>query len=216
MAKKKNLHPKPITGFEKDHFINDRYSLPGLLIQQADEDAQKKFSDYNLDREKEIFELLNGTKLSLWHLNEANKQLRKFIAQKKREYAKTFPDELYAEWRRLRGWDSGDYQKHHKPWIFARYTIKFLYGRFPKEVLPALEELNEFITHLGKRLTMHFEWLSDESYGQLKSFIRDVINVSKTCSNFYEFNLKYAAKYGPPFQQSLFEDNDGILGLSKK
>jgi hypothetical protein len=170
-----------------------------------------KFSDANLDRENEKFQLLSGEVTSWKKLREAHYKFKRYIAAKKRDYEKTFPDELYEHWRRLNGWDKDPYQSHHKPPIFGRYTKLFIYGRLPREILPALEDLNDYI-YPGVRLYKHFELITDQTYEDIKGFINNCSQVAKKCNDMYEFRVKYAALYGPPFQLSAFRDNDEILG----
>lgn len=208
MAKNKKHLPKP--GIEKVEKIDDRYSLPSLLIQQTEQEVLKEYSDFKLDRENEKLRLLGGFEGTWKELKAAHDKYQDFIAANKRTYSKTFPEEIYSEWRRLRSWDKKPYNKGHKPKIFAYYTDLFVYGRLPREILPTLENLNGYIFP-GIRRYKHFEFLTDKSYSDVKGFIDDVIQTAKVCSDMYEFKTKYAAKYGVPFQLSLLQDNDAIV-----
>lgn len=182
------------------------------LLNRSEELIVNKFSDQSLDRANEKFSLLSGVQTSWKELLEAHAKYTDFIASKKREHEKTFPDKLYMEWRRLNGWDKSPYAKHHKPPIFGTYTKLFVYGRLPKEILPVLEELNDYIyPGSGIRHFKHFELVSDKTYEDIKVFISEIIKVTENCNDMYEFRVKYAAKYGVPFQLSLHRDNDTIL-----
>jgi hypothetical protein len=210
--KKKEVKPDIINGAEKTEIqkILEQQERQALIFSPEAFLPQK-----NIDKELEKFQLLSGVETSWKELREAHFKYMRFIAAKKRDYAKTFPPEIYSEWRRLNGWDKKPHQKHQKPFIFSVYTVLFVYGRFPKEILPTLEDLNKFI-YPGIRLYKHFELLTDEGYEDVKSFIQDVIKVAGTCSDMYEFRVKYAAKFGTPFcktvaQLNVFRDNDSIL-----
>lgn len=217
MAKNNKKIPETKVATGSNVKIDDRHILPNLLIQRTEEETLKQYSDYLLDRENEKFQLLNGVETSWKELREAHFKFMRFIAEIKRGYEKTFPPEIYSEWRRLNGWDKNPFQKHHKPIIFALYTILFIYGRFPKEILPTLEDLNKYI-YPGIRLYKHFELLTDEGYKDIETFIQDVIKITRTCNDMYEFRVKYAAKYGKPFSKSVaqldaFRDNDNLLNI---
>jgi hypothetical protein len=186
-----------------------------LILHQVEIPVIEKFSNESLDRANEI-KFLSGEVFTWKELVEAHFKYKRFIAAKKRDYEKTFPDEIYDQWRRLNGWNNKPHEKHHKPPIFGRYTKLFVYGRLPREILPTLEGLNNYI-YPGIRLYKHFELVTDETYADIKGFIRDVISLAKMCNDMYEFRLKYAAKYGKPFSKSVcqmdaFRDNDNILG----
>lgn len=181
------------------------------ILKLTEQKVDNRLSDQNLDKSREIITLLGGAKTSLYELIQANKSLKKFFAKRRREHELTFIPEIYDEWRRLRGWDKNPHAKHHKPMVFAQYTKMYIYGRFPREILPLLEELNDFIVP-GIRPARHFQYLSKSQYKRVKEFIKDVIAVAKTCNDMYEFDLKYAKQFGRPFQMSLFRDNERILG----
>lgn len=181
------------------------------IFKQTEFPVNNKFSDEYLDRENEKLQLLNGTVTTWKALREAHYKFKRYIAAKKRDWEKTFPDDLYDHWRRLNGWDKDPYMKHHKPPIFGRYTKLFVYGRLPREILPTLEGLNDYI-YPGIRLFRHFELVTNRTYSDIKGFIANVIEVAEKCNDMYEFRVMYAAKYGPPFQLSAFRDNDSILG----
>ena len=85
MAKKKKI--PPIAGADKIKKIDDRHLLPGLLIQGANDEILKQYSDYQLDRANEKFFLLKGVETSWQKLVEAHLKYKKFITDK------------------LRGWD---------------------------------------------------------------------------------------------------------------
>lgn len=206
---KKKDENKPNQGLKKSTRELQHVEIQQIL-QQTELPIVNKFSDKSLDRANEKFLLLSGFETSWKELVEAHEKFKKFIAAKKRDYVKTFPDEIYDEWRRLNNWNKRPYAKHHKPPIFGRYTKLFIYGRLPREILPTLEDLNDYI-YPGIRLYKHFELVTDQTYSDIKQYIQDVIDEARASDDMYEFRVRYAAKYGLPFQLSLFRDNDSII-----
>lgn len=179
-----------------------KQQLIEFLLQGPENKVQQKYSDRNLDRENEIIELLGGRQITI-------RQIKDIIAKCEQEYVPIFPPIFYSEIDRLNNWNRPKEKKHEKPPIVARWTKEIIYGRFPKEVLPVLEQLNPY-TGFGIRLYKHFQWLSSEGKAQLENFIADSIAVMQSSDTWYEFRVKYAKRFGVPYQLSAFEDNDYI------
>lgn len=197
---------KPIiaeSGVDKGQVLKteNRQQLQQLLIQLADEKADAKFTDFNLDRENEKIKLLNGSEITLREIRE----MQTVISKALNEYKPTFQQEFYKEINRLNGWLIPDERLHQKPPIVGRYTNEVIYARFSKEVLPVLQHLNPYTVH-GIRLNKHHQWLTPEGKIQLEGFIGDAIRVMKTSSTWYEFRVKYSSEFNVPFQLSLFGD----------
>lgn len=180
-----------------------KQQLIELLLQGPENKVQQKYSDKNLDRENEIIELLGGRRVTI-------KEIKNIVAQVEQDYIVTFPPTYYSEIDRLNNWIRPTEKKHEKPPIVGRWTNEIIYGRFPKEILPVLEQLNPYIG-FGIRLFKHFQWLTPEGRNQLQKFIDEAIEVMKSSSSWYEFRVKYAKQYGVPFQLSVFENNHNIL-----
>lgn len=164
---------------------------PDLLI-------EKSGSDKSLDARIEKVELISGRILEL-------RPLLKYIDKRINEYSKKFPQEYYREIFRLKGWaipSNGNISR--KPSIVGKFTIDFIYGRFPKEVLPAIETNNPYINDLGIRYYKHFQFLTSEASIKLEKFIKDSIIIMKRCNYWDEFVAEHAKAYGHPFQTSLF------------
>lgn len=203
MKAKKNQKQLSIKLSEKRQVAEQgKQQLIELLLQGPENRVQQKYSDKNLDRENEIIELLGGRQVTI-------KQVKDIIAKYEQEYVTTFPPIFYSEIDRLNNWNRPKEKKHEKPPIVGRWTKEIIYGRFPKEVLPVIEQLNPYIG-FGIRLYKHFQWLTPEGKGQLESFITDSITVMQSSSTWYEFRVKYAKRFGVPFQLSAFENNDNI------
>lgn len=179
-----------------------KQQLIELLLQGPENKVQQKYSDRSLDRENEIIELLGGRQITL-------KQIKDIVSKCEQEYVTTFPPIFYSEIDRLNNWTRPEGKKHEKPPIVGRWTKEIIYGRFPKEVLPVLEQLNPYVG-FGIRLYKHFQWLTPEGKAQLESFISDSIIVMQSSNTWYEFRVKYAKRFGVPFQLSAFENNDSI------
>lgn len=180
----------------------DKLQLIELLLQGPENKIQQKYSDRNLDRENEIIELIGGRKVTV-------RQIKDIIASREQEYVTTFPPIFYSEIDRLNNWNRPKGKRHEKPPIVGRWTKELIYGRFPKEVLPVIEQLNPYIG-FGVRLYKHFQWLTPEGKKQLEGFIQDSISVMQSSSRWYEFRVKYAKRFGVPFQLSAFENNENI------
>lgn len=179
-------------------------------MQGPENRVQQKYSDRSLDRENEIIELLGGRQVTIRQIKDIiSKCEQECAGLYKQEYVTTFPPIFYAEIDRLNNWNRPKEKKHEKPPIVGRWTKEIIYGRFPKEVLPVLEQLNPYIG-FGIRLYKHFQWLTPEGKTQLESFITDSINVMQSSNTWYEFRIKYAKRFGVPFQLSAFENNDNI------
>jgi len=200
----KKKETKPIHGLTREVRESQQEEIQSILW-RTEEPIHKELSDPWLDRRNEIIKTLGGDEITINKLLEEQRRLKKFIKTKISEHKKTFKDELYHEWRRLRGWDKNPYAKHHKPKVFAWYTVRFIYGRFPKEIYPELDRVN---VH---RLYRHFQKLTKKAYGSLNDYIDDVIRVAKASNSMYEFKGRYAREFGEPFQISLFEDNSFIF-----
>src|SRR5690242_5199081 len=88
----------------------------------------------------------NGRSTSLGELTK----IRDILLSEAREYSKTFPPQFYNELRRLTGYNKDKKNPHHKPMIFAIYTIKYVYGRFNlKDLIRELQQKNPFLPGLN-------------------------------------------------------------------
>jgi hypothetical protein len=211
MAKKKK--PMPIIGTNKSPKIEDRHLLPGQLIQGADAEVLKQYSDYQLDRANEKFKLLSGVETSWKELFEAHLKFKQFISDKLRAWELTFPEELYRQWRRLNGWDMN---AKSRPMLFAYYTVRDIYGSLPREIYTTLDGLNEYI-YPGIRAHRFFQLLTEECHEEVRNIIKAAIKFAESSKDIYEYRVKLASRYGKPFSKSVcqldaFRNNDEILG----
>lgn len=137
----KNKETKPIKGLKREVRESHREEMQ-FILHQTELPIIHKFSDENFDRENEKFLLLSGVETSWKELKEAHLKLKKHINSKLREWEFTFPEDLYRQWRRLKGWDMNS---KSRPMIFAAYTVRDIYGSLPREIYTTLEGINEYI-----------------------------------------------------------------------
>lgn len=173
----------------------DRAQLQEILFARTEEKIENRFSDARLDREHEKITLLSGAEISLFEI----RQIRETIAKQLQTYEPTYPPQFYEEIFRLKGWPIPVGGITEKPHVIAQYTNEIIYQRFSKEVLPMLQHLNP-CSAMGFRMHKHFQWLTPEARVHLVRFIDEAIAVMRTCTNWYEFRIKYATQYGLSFQ----------------
>ncbi|MGV3599101.1 MAG: P63C domain-containing protein [Bacteroidota bacterium] len=200
---KKNLQNKNSIGEAKENLIKKHLSEKEeqlFLIQGRESKIREKYSDEKLDRKNEqdkIIEFRNGKQLNIT-------QLSKYLTTAPKEYAVTFRQEFYLPTFKLNSWKipkSGKISK--KPYKMAIYTKRFIYGRFWKEVLPELEQLNPIVD--GVRLHKNFQYLNKEGQKLLEGYIDDYIRIINECKTWHEFQKKHGLEFGMPFQRSFFD-----------
>lgn len=194
----KVVKPKPeLTEEAKE----ERALLAGMLIQQTDDRAELELQRKKR-REEEIFELRSGAKISLAELDAV-------VSANRQPYEPKFPRTIpfFREIYRLNGWTVSNADKYTKPGIVGRWIREIIYGRFGKEVLPALEVLNPYLSN-GLRLHKLFQFLTPQAQEKLIHFRDQAIALMKTCATWDEFRKKLFAEYKVPYQLSAFEKND--------
>lgn len=170
-----------------------------LLLFKKEEFISSKGKDSSLELLTDKITLMNNVQLSISGLN-------KYVSQQKAEYKPIFTLEFYQEIFRLKGWDMEKAKDYTKPKEVADYTNNFVYGRFPKEVLPVIQWKNPYDQYI-KRKDKHYQHLTEWGRGKAEQFIYDCIEIMKDSNTWHEFTVKYATKYGFPFQLSLFDKN---------
>lgn len=158
---------------------------------------------------------MNGTVKTWKELQEAHLKFKKFINDKLRAWELTFPEELYRQWRKLKGWDM---DSKSRPMIFAYYTVRDIYGSLPREIYSTLDELNDYIyPGAAIRVYRYCQLVTKECHEDVRSIIETAIKLATSSNDIYEYRLKLAKVYGEPFsktvqQMDMFRDNDGIVG----
>lgn len=172
---------------ESSILFNAEKELLSAQEKQAREDA-------------EIITLQDGRQFTIGEL--------KLLSNERRPYSPLFPNSVpyFSEIYRLNGWGHLDPKNYNKPSIVGKWTNEMIYGRFPKEILPALQYLNPFT---GKfRKDKHFQYLTEEGQQFVVQYRDETIEIMKKCSDWYEFRQKLHDAYGVPYQIQLFGGNE--------
>ncbi len=134
--------------------------------------------------------------------------LEKFIAKELRPWVKTFPDEFYENYFRLRGWQ---YQPLtlKRPSVVGKDTNDIIYDRLAPGVRQELvkltpkDEKGRLKQHLHRRLT------EDIGHPKLREHIASVITLMKvtsTWNGFVRLLERALPKYGETYQIPFNED----------
>ena len=133
-----------------------------MLIQGADAFA-KSDKEIRLKREQEVVELRSGFRITIGEINA-------IVSASRQPYAPLFPNTIpfFSELRRLSGLDF-DPTEYIKPAIVGTWLCEIIYGRFSKEVLPALRAVNPAFTN-GIRPDKLFQYLTPQGQVKLEQF----------------------------------------------
>lgn len=179
--------------------LRERELLGGLILQNTYElTIEAKLRKKKRDEEE--FELLSGRKISIQQIND-------FVTSMKQPYDPMFPNAIpfFREMYRLLKWDDKDPTSYTKPAIVGKYINQIIYYRFHQDVQPALRA---FAMPDGYRVAKFFQYLTNEGQSNLIEYRDQAIEMMKECSEWYEFEVKYGAKYRVPVQKRLFEKED--------
>lgn len=190
---------KPDEQVKKQLAIEERLKLSQSILEFTELRLPDRFSDKSLDKENEIIQLISGKQTTLKEV----KELKNYITGLRRSHSKEFIDEWYKEINRLNSWIKPESMLYQKPPIVAVWTNELIYGRFPKEVLPTLQQFNR-CTEIGIRPHRHFQYLTEEGLVKLRTYINESIEMMKVSNTWSEFRFNYTKKFGLPFQLSLF------------
>lgn len=179
--------------------LRERESLSSLILQNTEELAiEAKLRKKRRDEEE--FELISGRKISVQLIND-------FVTGIQQPYEAMFPNAIpfFKEMYRLLKWDDKDPGAYGKPAIVGKFINQIIYYRFHHDVQPALRA---FAMPDGLRIAKFFQYLTDEGQRKLIEYRDQAIEMMKECSEWYEFELKYGAKYNVPVQKRMFEKED--------
>lgn len=173
--------------------------LQQLILKLTEERTGERFTDTHLDREDEKIKLLGGSEISI-------SGLKQFIKGHAQPHETRFTLEYFTHICRLNGWPEEEAKQFHKRPEVALYNRQIIYGRFPKEVIQALETVNPYY-RFAQRMFMHHQFLTPKGVEDLKMYIKQAIELMKECSNWHDFTVKYGNRYGLPYQLSIFDAN---------
>ena len=150
------------------------------------------------DREIEKFELRNGSFIS-------PKDVTDFLNEMAADYFPMFPNSspFFKLVFKLNDW-RGDPNAFVKPPVCALYIKKYVYARFDGDILPYLLGKDNPLMSGYVRKYKLFQFLNNEGIGLMSSFIQDAISVMEESTNWYDFELKYTAKYKLSVQLKCF------------
>lgn len=176
----------------------ERAFLSGMLLQQT-EDLVKEDLERKKKRDEEIIELNSGVKISIGEINT-------LITSTRQPYTPKFPNDVpfFSEIYRLNNWSHLDPNNYTKPSIVGVYISEIIYGRFSKDILPALRVLNPMLPG-GTRKDKHFQYLNEDGQKYVNQYRDEAIVLMKTCDNWYDFRKKLFDKYKVPYQILLFD-----------
>jgi len=180
------------------------------LFEEADQ-----ISPVSKKIDKDEIHFISGTIKTWKELQEAHLKFKNYINDKIRGWESTFPEEIYRQWRRLKGWDM---DSKSRPMLFAYYTVRDIYGSLPREIYSTLDQLNDYIyPGAGIRIYRYCQLVTKECHDDVRDIIKTAIKLATSSSDIYEYRLKLAKVYGEPFsktvqQMDMFRDNDGIIG----
>lgn len=138
------------------------------------------------------------------------KILDKFIAKELQPWSKTFPDEFYENYFRLRGWNYSSLNSS-RPGVVGNDTVDLIYRRLAPAVL---EELKIKTPRLDSgRLKYHYHRRLTEDIGhpKLREHIASVITLMKASNNWSFFKRmvdKAIPKYGHTLSIPFEEDEN--------
>lgn len=115
-------------------------------------------------------------------------KLRAFIADELREWEKTFPDELWAEFGRLTGWKG---TLHSRPKWWGKLVIEMIYDTLEPPVA-------EYLRNNKPPAGVHWHRQLTQNIGvrALVSRCYEVIGMAKECRDMRELRDKVARHYG--------------------
>lgn len=140
--------------------------------------------------------------------NELALKLNFFLADELRDWEKTFPDELWAQFGRLTNW-KGSLKARPKYW--GNLVKEFIYEYLDKDIAGWLFK-NKPPKKTGKK---YHQWLHEErGIRKLLEHIYQVIGLAKACDNLDELRYQMAKNFSKDaFQPMLFEEKRVIPKL---
>lgn len=122
------------------------------------------------------------------------------------EYNSHFYQSYYDVIGKLYGLPENAMKGYIKPIIAADFTLKYVYGRFPNQVLKRLKDLTGWSEIPGVRIHKLFQRLHPIAIEQLDLFIDQAYDVANKSKDITEFKMEFSKKYKIYFQLDMFTD----------
>lgn len=137
------------------------------------------------------------------------KILDKFIAKELQPWSKTFPDEFYENYFRLRGWNYSKLDSS-RPGVVGKDTVDLIYLRLAPAVLEELKRLTPRRESGRLKYQYHRRLTEDIGHPKLREHIVSVITLMKA-SNSWQFFKRMVDKAMPKYGDTLllpFDDEE--------
>jgi general stress protein YciG len=117
--------------------------------------------------------------------------LDKYLDDHLNLWTKTFPDEFYTHFFRLKGWNYDNLQAGDvKPREVAVFTKHEVYGRLHPGIIHELETCNPYVVP-GRRMHKHHQWLTREiGHATLSNHIGQIMVVMRLSNDWLDFENK--------------------------
>jgi hypothetical protein len=160
-----------------------------ILFRTIEEDKKKK-KERDQKKEEEINNLTGGAYKKQKSFNSI---LLKSAVFRDITFIEAFYDHLF----RMTGLKKDENNPHHRPNIFAEYTIKYIYRRFNvRNLMDELRDRNPFITAESMREFKHYQFFNEENYSKLLGFIDDFIQYcNEHPTPLFQFDIDYCKHY---------------------
>jgi len=202
---KERLNSHNSEGNESFQSEIDRQSVLDLFKNVADDKAES-FYQSKLKRDRETIELIGGRKTSI---HEEEKRKAKLIESIPQNYGPKY-SQFFSEIGKLAKWTDEEIKRFAKPQIAPKFINKYIYGRFPPDVVSHLLERNPYIKW-WVRQHKHYLFLGEDGILMLEKFIDDAVTVMRESSTVYEFEKEYSRRFGLGFQSTMFEEYLGLI-----
>jgi hypothetical protein len=191
---KKNKAQKE--GYIKDELkiIRDKQEQQELLLK-----TESLTPVTTVDRELEKIYLRGGRVTTI-------KQEKDVISNVVGKYSPMFPNKkpFFSLIYKLNHWNDLDPNDFNKPPVCALWIKQFIYARFDKTVLPTLLKIENPILYGHVKKYKLFQFLNDEGLELMENYIDQAIDEMKKSKSWYDFELKYTAKYNLSVQLKMF------------
>ncbi|MFN8290265.1 MAG: P63C domain-containing protein [Chitinophagaceae bacterium] len=180
--------------------VENKQLLIDLLTRESDQFAQES-QLLRKKRESEKINFIGGAEFSI-------KDIQDIVMANAQRYRPMFPNDnpFFKEMYRLNGWTDRDPNEWIKPLPVPNWINEIIYGRFSKDVLPAIQILNPFLPGMCIRGFKNFQFLNEEGQNLVLQYRDQAVEVMEKCQTWHEFRLKMAKEHGVPYvyQNSLF------------